>query len=172
MHFFANNQKVFTRFFDFRFINRCFIKKVLIITLSILTLFYIFEQNYTLVENSTASLPYRFFLLKKKGIPKKHAFVLFKNERFGVLMVKQVKGVEGSVLKFDAQRRLWVDDFCIGLCIDHMKDGSKLTPIKEGIVPKGYVFVYAYHTRSFDSRYAEMGLVSVQSIKASGSIRL
>ncbi|KAB2832453.1 MAG: signal peptidase I, partial [Caedimonadaceae bacterium] len=44
------------------------------------------------------------------------------------------------------------------------KEGQTLTPLSLEIVPQGYFFVTGDHLRSFDSRYEEFGLVSMEKI--------
>lgn len=44
------------------------------------------------------------------------------------------------------------------------KEGQALTPLSLDIVPQGYFFVIGDHLRSFDSRYEEFGLVSMEKI--------
>ena len=65
-------------------------------------------------------------------------------------------------------KRMWVDDFCIGTVRDTTSTGKPLSALKESIAPPGYVFVYATHERSFDCRYREMGLLPVSAIKGLG----
>jgi len=43
--------------------------------------------------------------------------------------------------------------------------GLILSPIAEGLIPEGFVFVHATHPESFDSRYAEFGLVAIGQLK-------
>lgn len=48
--------------------------------------------------------------------------------------------------------------------LDKTKEGQALSPLSIPIVPEGYLFVVGDHTRSFDSRYKEFGLVSIDNI--------
>lgn len=130
-------------------------------------------HNFIIVANTTESLPFRFFVLKKRmppriKAPRKELYVYFTHEKTNIPMIKQVKGVPGSRIRLDATQRMWVDDFCIGIVRDTTSTGKPLSALKETIVPAGYVFVYATHDRSFDSRYSEVGLVPVSAIKGSG----
>lgn len=48
--------------------------------------------------------------------------------------------------------------------LDKTKEGQVLSPLSIPAVPEGYLFVVGDHTRSFDSRYKEFGLVSIDNI--------
>ena len=48
------------------------------------------------------------------------------------------------------------------------KEGQPLTPLTLNVVPEGYLFVAGSHPRSFDSRYEEFGLVSLDHIWGKG----
>ncbi|MBY0292581.1 MAG: signal peptidase I [Alphaproteobacteria bacterium] len=48
--------------------------------------------------------------------------------------------------------------------LDKTKEDQPLTPLSVAIVPEGYLFVAGDHLRSFDSRYKEFGLVSIDKI--------
>jgi len=45
------------------------------------------------------------------------------------------------------------------------RKGEPLTPVSPSIIPEGFVFVAGNHSKSFDSRYKEFGLVLVEKIK-------
>ena len=44
------------------------------------------------------------------------------------------------------------------------RKGEPLTPLSTTTIPKGYVFVAGDHSRSFDSRYEEFGLVPLEKV--------
>ena len=48
--------------------------------------------------------------------------------------------------------------------LDKTKEGQVLTPLSSPIIPEGYFLVVGDHLRSFDSRYEEFGLVSIDNI--------
>lgn len=93
---------------------------------------------------------------------------MFHHCGMNIPVIKQVKGIPGSKMRFDAQGQLWVDDFCVGTIHTTSITGKPVTSIKAGVIPKGYVFGYATHERSFDSRYQEFGLIPIDSIQGSG----
>lgn len=149
------------------------VKKVSTILFGLMLVYGYCAHNFMCVANTTESLPHRFFVLKRcmpshLNAPRKGLYVYFTHEKTNIPMIKQVKGVPGSRIHLDATQRMWVDDFCIGIVQETTSTGEFLSALKEKIVPKGFVFVYATHERSFDSRYQEMGLVPVSAIKGSG----
>lgn len=48
--------------------------------------------------------------------------------------------------------------------LERTKEGEILTPLPNQAIPEGYLFVVGDHPRSFDSRYEEFGLVSINNI--------
>jgi conjugal transfer pilin signal peptidase TrbI len=80
-------------------------------------------------------------------------------------MIKKVAGMAGDRLVYDKEGNLWVNALWIGRALKigkhkkSAKDGRQLNPIKPGVIPAGKVFVVGNHERSFDSRYAELGLI-------------
>ena len=149
------------------------VKKMSCILLGLMLAYGYCAHSFICVLNTTESLPYRFFVLKKRNasrfnVPHKESYIYFTHEKTNISMIKQVKGVPGSRIHLDATQRMWVDDFCIGIVQETTSTGEPLSALCETIVPEGFVFVYASHARSFDSRYFEMGLVPVSAIKGSG----
>ncbi len=149
------------------------VKKMGCILLGLMLLYGYCTHHFIIVKNTTESLPYSFFALKKQDfpcaeLPQKDAYVLFTHTKTQIPMIKQVKGVPGSVIRLDAFKKLWVDDFCVGAVRETTSTGKPLSLIHDKLVPPGYVFVYAFHERSFDSRYQEMGLVPIATIQGVG----
>lgn len=50
------------------------------------------------------------------------------------------------------------------LLLKQTSKGDPLTPLSLFSIPEGYVFVAGDHPKSFDSRYEEFGLVSIENI--------
>ncbi len=156
-----------------RGVNRNHLKKTGGILVGVMLIYGIASHTLTFVLSATESLPYRFFVLQKRSMPslqcpKKGAYVLFRHLEMNIPVIKQVKGIPGSIVRFDEHNHLWVDDFCVGTVHATSITGKPVTPIKEGAIPQGYVFGYATHERSFDSRYQEFGLIPIESVQGSG----
>lgn len=110
-----------------------------------------------LALNRTSSLPYSVFLIIK-GMPvskgslaslKGHPTKYFKEGAF----TKRVLGV--------------ARDKTQGLASPlkkTTKQGKPLTPLKAELIPNGFLFVGTDHPDSFDSRYEEFGLVSLDHV--------
>jgi type IV secretory pathway protease TraF len=156
-----------------RCVNQKTLKKMGGVLVGLMLIYGIASHTLTFVLSATESLPYRFFVLQKRSgpsshCPKKEAYVLFRHLGMDIPVIKQVKGIPGSIVRFDDQGQLWIDDFCVGKVHTTSITGKPVTPIKEGLIPPGYVFGYATHERSFDSRYQEFGLIPIESIQGSG----
>lgn len=134
------------------------------------------SSQVSVVYSKTNSLPYHLFLNLKHLTPNKGQYTCFHNPWYGGQVIKKVVGTEGDILTYDKDGSLWlviydrepklqVKRLKIGKHKEFAKDGRKLTPIKSGFIPKGKVFVLGEHERSFDSRYEELGLISVAELK-------
>lgn len=149
------------------------VKKVSTVLLGLMLAYGYCAYSFIIVANTTESLPFRFFVLKKRNasrlnVPHKESYIYFTHEKTNIPMIKQVKGVPGSRIHLDATKRMWVDDFCIGIVQETTSTGEALSALCETIVPTGFVFVSATHIRSFDSRYAAFGLIPIHTIKGYG----
>lgn len=111
-----------------------------------------------LAVNKSASLPHHYFLIVK-GISvdrgdcisiKGHHPLYTEDLHF----IKRIEGLSG-----DEIAPLLTDLKAI------TRKGENLSPLALKTVPEGYVFVRADHPDSYDSRYEEFGLVSVEHIK-------
>ena len=117
--------------------------------------------------NESESLPFKLFLVLKKATPHKEDYAVFSHPWFQKDLIKQVVGVEGDDVRIAPDKTIWVGGQKLGSFINTTSSGTKLTPLKfSGCIPEGYVFVASPHERSFDSRYEEMGLLTVKDLKA------
>jgi len=140
-----------------------------------LQLFFRIDINYT------DSLPHHAYItIKGSGWNLKrgdYAVFGFPNEnpaspfRKGDHLVKIVAGVPGDTVVVDENgtvRILSQDQpglaklggFPAGIAKPYSKSGRALDPIKGGVIPDGYYYMYAPHTDSLDSRYSMVGLVN------------
>lgn len=121
----------------------------------------------TLAVNCSHSFNYKYFLLANSKSFKRddlvqitgHDTTYFK----GIKFIKQVKGVAGDLLTV-TNNNIAINSQIVGRLVPKTQTGQILTPIKTKLIPEGYVFVLAPHSRSFDSRYQEFGLVKTSCI--------
>lgn len=141
----------------------------------------LFLNQTTLLMNRSGSLPHKAFLVLKGWKPERGDYVTFTLtpvsqtllgtpmpealsvtpvSQTRVSVTKQVVGVAGDVVRREGNHIL-VGDRAVGPLLKETADGLPLTPLAfEGMIPQGHVFVATTHERSFDSRYAEMGLIT------------
>lgn len=120
-------------------------------------------DHVQLLRNTTHSLPYKFFLYFPKMTPHKGDMTVYQMN--GKNLIKQIIGVGGDQMIYDKNKNLYVGDFNVGPLQTHDSHGQKLFAIEEGRIYDGFVFLYAPHPKSFDSRYESMGLVDENALK-------
>jgi conjugal transfer pilin signal peptidase TrbI len=80
-------------------------------------------------------------------------------------VVKRVEGEPGDMVSV-CNNRVFVNDKDCGFCLESTpRSSKKFSSIESGIIPEGFFFVLGDHEESFDSRYKEMGLISIESIE-------
>lgn len=79
-------------------------------------------------------------------------------------LFKQIVGLSGDQISIRNQR-IYIGDKDYGYIHQTSPSGLTLSAIAEGTIPEGFVFVHASHPQSFDSRYAEFGLVGREQLK-------
>ena len=119
----------------------------------------ILKDHVALVHSSTHSLPYTYFLKLKTVRPVLGSYTCVHSPWYGGNVIKEIAGKPGDPLTYDEQGHLWIGEKLIGKPKQETVKGQLLTPIKAGAIPQGHVFLKGEHERSFDSRYAEMGLI-------------
>lgn len=122
----------------------------------------------TLHISPTDSLPYRvFFSLKRGNISSpslyRGDYVTFWNAWAQKSLSKQVMGLPGDVITIKHGHVFVTQD--LGQLQKTTLEEQPLTPINEGIIPKGKVYVRGTHPHSVDSRYQEVGLVDMATLK-------
>ena len=96
----------------------------------------------------------------------KNQYISFEHPQLNILLAKQVIGIAGDCISIK-DNHICINDQVYGDILERSKSGLDLHPIAEGIIPEGYLFVYAPHPDSFDSRYQEFGLVNQEHLKES-----
>jgi len=141
-------------------VTKCFLYQVGILGIGLVVCFEGVTRTTGLALNQSESLPQKVFLILKGRKIHRESYLSFQNSWFKAPLIKQVIGIEGDKIITDEEGEIWIARR-VGKSLSHSKDGKILRPIAPGVIPKGYVFAYAPHPRSFDSRYQEVGLVQV-----------
>lgn len=127
--------------------------------------FSVLAAHVHLVVNKTDSLPIKTFIHLKHQPPKKGDYTLVSSAWYNGRLIKQVLAEAGEKITYDSQGALYVGSKKIGVPKTKTKEGKPLTPIAPQVIPEGYVFLYAPHNESFDSRYVELGLVKKSALQ-------
>jgi conjugal transfer pilin signal peptidase TrbI len=97
--------------------------------------------------------------------PKCEDWVSFDHPSFPAPILKIVVGVAGDRVLI-ANGHVFVNGIDRGRILDKSPNSGKpLTPIQPCMIPDGYVYVWAMHPESFDSRYQDIGLIHISRIK-------
>lgn len=146
-----------------------FWSQVLIGTLSLGLLLSVFLTQTEVKINQTPSLGYKVFFCIKGLALKRGDFVTFNTHPtayFGnISYTKRLMGMPGDRIHIN-EGQVFINNQPIGALRTTTQDGKSLHPLKAKRMPEGYVFVSADHSRSFDSRYEEFGLVKKDCLKA------
>lgn len=147
-----------------------FLRRHWIISTVVLVLYL--AAKHWLWVNVTPSLPYRLVWLEYGGQPQRGDLMVF---RFsgeplpgmgyvdGVPFFKRVAGLPGDRIEV-VERVVSVAGVRVGYAKPHTREGQRLDPIAAGVVPEGYLFGQADSDDSFDSRYAQSGLVPMTRV--------
>ena len=84
----------------------------------------------------------------------------------GVPYLKTVRGRHGARVEVWADRAVSVDGLVLGVAKAEARDGRPLVAVATGTVPPSHYFLHGPHRDSHDSRYAEIGLVPRERIRA------
>ena len=122
--------------------------------------------------NISPSLPYNLVWLEYGATPQRGELMLYRFagptlpgiEHLNALpFFKRAAGMPGDEIRV-VNRIVSVGDTRIGFARYHASSGLALDPIPAGVIPAGYIFAQADSPDSFDSRYAQSGLVPVDRI--------
>ena len=84
----------------------------------------------------------------------------------GVPYLKTVRGLPGARVQVGPARTVVVDGRVLGAAKARARDGRPLATVAPGIVPSGHYFLHGPHRDSHDSRYAGIGFVPRDRIRA------
>lgn len=130
----------------------------------VLLTYWAFGSRFEFAINVSDSLPGNIFIIQKGTLPAKGDYVAFvyQNDFLfprGMHLLKRVAGIAGDTVN-SRDHKYYVNREFVG---DALPVTSKGFPISEsalnGRIPSGYYYAQADHPRSFDSRYAALGLV-------------
>lgn len=109
--------------------------------------------------NASHSLPQTLFLAVNSSCPfEKGNIVSIDHPYLKLTVGKIIAGIPGDRILINDQT-LFINDKEIGKIQTTSKSGKTYTAIHEGFIDQGCYFVYTPHPESFDSRYAEFGLI-------------
>jgi conjugal transfer pilin signal peptidase TrbI len=120
--------------------------------------------HYRVALNMSDSLPESMYLVVLDSKPAAVGdFVAFEWQRNAFyrrdwMFVKRVAGVAGQKVTVSS-RSVFIDGKPVGYAKPQSQRGVPLEPIKEGVIPAGYVYAQAPHPDSLDSRYSVTGLI-------------
>ena len=114
--------------------------------------------------NSSNSLPFYLFTASPIDSLERGMYVSFSHSFANQDLLKQIVGMPGDQITIH-QQHVFINGQDYGYIYETSLSGFSLSPILEGIIPEGFVFVHATHPQSFDSRYAEFGLVAKEHLK-------
>lgn len=125
------------------------------------------RERWAFGLNMTESLPNWAFIADADVFPQKGELVMFdppENPYYrGRPFVKQIVGIAGDRVEVRG-RRVYVAGTYVGEAKVASQDGRPLEVIAPQTIPEGLVFVAGTHRDSYDSRYAEIGLIPVESV--------
>ena len=116
--------------------------------------------------NVSNSLPGLMFIgITWSFTPQRGDIVSFDHPLFAVPIAKCVVGVAGDRIEI-FNGHVVVNGIDRGSILEKSpRSGKPLTPIQSCTIPDGYVYVWAPHLESFDSRYQDMGLIHISRVK-------
>lgn len=124
--------------------------------------------------NLTDSVPEHVILLQRGAAFGRGDLVMFDSRATGapaalniVPWLKRVKGMPGDTVSVRG-REVWVNDTLIGIAKERTGRGKPLHIAAPGVIPPGHYFVSGNLENSLDSRYAEVGLIRHEQIRARG----
>ena len=149
------------------FINPFWIKSLVLGGMAF-SLVWIVASHTKIHFNRTDSAPYRAFICAdfvRIGLGDYVSIEGHQADYFsGLHYTKKIAGVSGDAVMLK-DMNMYVGRHLIGPLLHETTQGLKLSPLSIKKIPAGYVFVVGNHSRSFDSRYQEFGLVKASHIR-------
>ena len=133
--------------------------------MSVPALMGLIGTRFTLAINCTESLPEHVFLIDKadKTDFAEQDFIAFTSLNMppipdGLTIVKKVAGRGGDQIRV-IDREVFIHETRLARAKPVSDAGTPLSVTREMVVPEHYYYVHAPHPDSYDSRYANVGLI-------------
>lgn len=120
--------------------------------------------NRSLRINRSESLPFTLFLSTGLKELIRGEYIVFSHPHYNVALGKQIVGLPGDEISIKDDGA-YINGQFLGKIKSISPSGMLLNPIAAGKISEGYVFVFGAHKNSFDSRYAEFGLIKAEWVK-------
>lgn len=125
------------------------------------------KERWAFGLNMTESLPHWAFIVDDQLMPVRGEMAMFEVPNNPYYrdrpFVKRVAGVAGDRVE-NRSGRIFISGEFVGEAKPEARDGRPLVAIEGIVIPEGYVFMLGTHRDSYDSRYAEIGLIPVERI--------
>ena len=141
------------------------------IATAVVVLLYAAAKHWLWI-NISPSLPYHLVWLERGAVPQRGELMLYRfsgevlagaDALKALPLFKRTVGLPGDVIRVE-DRVVSVGEVRIGYARERSRSGLSLDPIAPGVIPAGYLFAQADAPDSFDSRYAQSGLVPIGSV--------
>jgi conjugal transfer pilin signal peptidase TrbI len=115
-------------------------------------------KGFGIRYNHSDSLPNKIYFSMPPNLIERGNLVDFQLSNSSAVFAKVVAGIPGDQISI-LRNTVYVNDQRIGDVLDFRE------PTAEGMIPSGFFFMQGTHPESFDSRYAEFGLVPQNAIR-------
>ncbi len=131
-----------------------------------LSIMILISQFAIIRWNRSNSLPGRMFIgTSWTFTPQRGDVISFDHPLFPAPIAKIVVGIAGDTVEI-VNGHVFVKGIYRGRVLDKSpRSGKPLRSIQPCVIPEGYVYVWAPHPESFDSRYQDIGLIHVSRMK-------
>lgn len=138
---------------------------ILLLGIALVMGYFWYEHPFVRI-NSSSSLPHYVYFVSSQIDPlEKGQIVSLNHPAFANVTLAKIIGAKPGDQIFIRNDTIFINDFEICQIKTKSSSGKEYHPLAEGQIPEDYYFVYATHPESFDSRYAEFGLIHSTQIK-------
>ena len=147
-----------------------FAKRYCFVLLGVGIVLATFTHRYQIAINVTESLPGSVFLIDKKDRNvSRGRYVAFRWQNAapipdGVTVIKGVAGVEGDRVTV-SNRTVYINGLSVGKAKTPSRTRAPLTAITDTEIGPQNFYAAAEHPDSFDSRYANPGLIPIAAVR-------